>query len=278
MKKILKIGALVLAILLIAGVCWFVNGLVGNPVSLLLAKKTAEEHIAENYADMGFEVEDVSFSFKDGYYYAHINDPDSLDKHFSLTIRMDGKLLLDTYEDRIVRRENTARRLRDEYRTRVDGVLNSPAFPYDVHIGYGDILFVSRSDKTEYNAPDYAIITDDLTLDGFYDVNKLGAEAGELCIYIHDGTVTVERLSEILLHVRRIFDESGVSFYNIDCVLEYPRSEDGSPKEGRVEVQGFLYTDIYEEGLADRVAASNKAAEDYYAEQDAEKFGESEIK
>ena len=36
----------------------------------------------------------------------------------------------------------------------------------------------------------------------------------------------------------------------------------------------FLYTDIYEEGMEERVNASDEAARAYYEEQDAEKFKE----
>lgn len=42
-------------------------------------------------------------------------------------------------------------------------------------------------------------------------------------------------------------------------------------KEGRVEVKDFLYSDIYEEGILERVKESDKAAKEYYAEQDVEK-------
>ncbi len=39
----------------------------------------------------------------------------------------------------------------------------------------------------------------------------------------------------------------------------------------RFEVKDFLYSDIYEEGILDRVKESDKTAKEYYAEQDAEK-------
>ena len=100
---------------------------------------------------------------------------------------------------------------------------------------------------------------------------------GKLTIYIDDDTVSYERLSEILLDIRRIFDDSGVKFYVIDCVLEYQKNEDSSKKkEGRVEVREFLYADIYEEGMVERVKASDEEAKAYYAEQDAEKLKEIE--
>ena len=57
----------------------------------------------------------------------------------------------------------------------------------------------------------------------------------------------------------------------MDFVLEYPKDENGTIKEGRVEVRDFLYADIYEEDMIERVKASDEAANAYYAEQDTEK-------
>jgi hypothetical protein len=56
--------------------------------------------------------------------------------------------------------------------------------------------------------------------------------------------------------------------------LEYPKSDDGIRKDGRVEVMDFLSSDIYEAGLADRVRAANEAAKNYYQEQDSDKATE----
>ena len=274
-KRILKIAAFVFAIALIVGVCVFANALVGNPISKAMATNTAEKHIEENYADKDFEIERVTFSFKDGYYHAFIYSPSSIDSSFTLMIDMWGKLRYDTYEDRVLSGGNTADRISRDYRAVVDKVLDSQAFPYNEHIGYGDFDFYPRVHLEEYSVPEYALITEDLTLDAFYDVNELGAKHGKLTIYIDDDTVSYERLAEILLDIRKIFDDSGVKFYVIDCVLEYPKNEDSSKKqEGRVEVREFLYADIYEDGMVERVKASDEAAKAYYAEQDAEKFKE----
>jgi len=55
-------------------------------------------------------------------------------------------------------------------------------------------------------------------------------------------------------------------------VLEYPKPVDDSPrKEGRVETIEFLYDDIYEEGMVERVAVANEAAIAHHAKRDAEK-------
>ena len=276
-KRILKIAAFVFAIALIVGVCIFANALVGNPISKAMATNTAEKHIEENYADKDFEIERVTFSFKDGYYHAFIYSPSSIDSDFTILVDMWGKLRYDTYEDRVLSGGNTADRISRDYRAVVDKVLDSQAFPYNEHIGYGDFDFYPRVHLEEYSVPEYARITEDLTLDAFYDVNELGAKHGKLTIYIDDDTVSYERLAEILLDIRRIFDDSGVKFYVIDCVLEYQKNEDSSKKqEGRVEVREFLYADIYDDGMVERVKASDEAANAYYAEQDAEKLKEVE--
>ena len=52
------------------------------------------------------------------------------------------------------------------------------------------------------------------------------------------------------------------------------RRKDTRPEEARTEVMDFLYADIYEAGMSERVKASDEAAKAYYAEQDAEKLKE----
>ena len=64
-NNILKSVALVAAIALIVGVLLFANSLVGNPISKALAKSTAEKHIEETYTNTDYELEDLSYSFKD---------------------------------------------------------------------------------------------------------------------------------------------------------------------------------------------------------------------
>ena len=164
---------------------------------------------------------------------------------------------------------NTARRLGDAYREAVDQVLESPSFPYDCHIGFGDLEFIPEEYKNEPDVPSYALITNELELDGIYDINELGVKAGKLTIYIYDDTVTVERLAEIILDIKGMLDDAGIGFYVMDCVLEYPKPESGEWKQGRVEVIDFLSSDIYETGLVERVQTSNDAANEYYDEMDA---------
>ena len=63
----------------------------------------------------------------------------------------------------------------------------------------------------------------------------------------------------------------GYALFTEDLELEYPKPVDDSPrKEGRVETMEFLYDDIYEEGMVQRVNAANEAAIAHHAKADAE--------
>ena len=269
-KKALKITALVAALALIIILGLFANSMVGNPISHMLAKRTAERYLEEHHPDKDYQLEGVTFNFKFVCYNAYFQSPSSPDSRFTLMLGMDGQVKSDYYEEQVTNRGNTARRLEEEYRSAVSKVLDSPAFPYDTHIDYGELQFISEEFRNAEGVPAYALITNELELDGIYDVNELGAKAGKLTVYVYDDTVTVERLAEIILDIRAMLEEAGVSFYVMDCVLEYPKPEDGSPwKEGRVEVMEMRCSDIYEEGLVDRVRTSNESAADYYEKMDA---------
>ena len=278
-KKILKVLALVVAIALIIGIGLFANALVGNPVSKYLATKSANEYIKTTYSDKDFQIEEVNYDFKTGGYYARVTSPTSIDSHFSLSFEWMGKLVRDGYDDDVTSGWNTRRRINDEYKEIVDKVFANNQFPGFLDISDGLIQFTSDENVEDPSIPEYAIITETLKIDAVYDIKELGAKAGKLTVYIDDKTVTEEKLAEILLTIKTNFDNSGVTFYAIDCVLEEPKTEmeaDGTPKESpRVEVMDFLYSDIYEEGLVERVREANQETIEYYAEQD--KLKEAEI-
>lgn len=80
-KKVLKITALLIAVVLITGLGIFANSLVGNPVSKMLAERTAETYLAEEYGDTDFYIENIGFNFKDGNYYVHVKSPSSIDTY-----------------------------------------------------------------------------------------------------------------------------------------------------------------------------------------------------
>jgi len=270
-KKWLKIAAFILALALIVGIGWFANALVGNPLSKLLAKNAAERHLEENYADTDFYIDSVNFSFKDTRYYAHIKSPSSIDSHFPLYIDMLGRIEHDFYQNDVLDGWNTAQRIGMDYRELVDTVLDNPSFPYVCDIGYGDIEFIPKEYADNPDVPQYAFYIEDLEVDGIYDLREVGAQAGKLVLYIADDTITVERAAEIMLDIKNIIDDAGIAFYAMDFALRHPKTEEGYNWDESIDINDFLYADIYEDGFVERVAAANDATQQYYAEQDAEK-------
>ena len=262
-KKALKITALVVAIALIVGVLLFADSLIGNPISYALAKSSAERYLSENYEDSDFELERVAYSFKDCYYHAYITSPSSIDGNFTLMINGVGKVCYDNYDYMVKSGWNTANRIESEYREAVRALIESKSFPYDSHMGYGEIAFITEEFKDAPGVESHAVVTDELEPDVFYDYNLFARRAGKITVYLTDSQPSAERLSEILLDIKEIFDTADISFYVIDCILE---SE--NPDGERIEVMDFLYSDIYSDGLSERVEASNLAANDYYNSQD----------
>lgn len=270
-KKWLKIAALVAALAIITGLGVFANALVGNPVSKWLATRAAEKRLEEIYGDTDFEIERIGFNFKDTDYYVHIKSPSSEDSSFSLQVDMLGNLKLDTYESRVLYGGNTADRLYREYRALADEVLEASDYPFTSFIAYGDLKVGFQLPSVEAGKywPETYLLLDKVELDKKYDIRALAAKAGYLVIYVEDEVVTAERAAEVLLELKEVFDRRNVPFYAIDFVLEYPRKEEGGTiKEGRINVEGFLYSDIYEEGLVERIRIADEKLNAYYEEQD----------
>ena len=269
MKKGLKVIALLAALVLIIGIGWVANGLVGNPISKALVQHRAQQRLEAVYSDESLYIERISFSFKDGKYHVFVKSDSSMDSHFTISYDMLGRMHYDSYEDYVLSGWNTADRVTTAYREMCDEVLQSPAFPYVCHIDFGDIEFTQAEFLDAPDTPEYAILMEDLERDKLYDIREMGEKAGHLVIYIDDNAVSYERAAEILLQIRSVFDDSGVPFYAIDLVLTYPKSEEGGyQKEGRVDLKSFLYADIYEENLHQRVQACVEATEEYYASMD----------
>ena len=260
-KRILRIAALCAAVALSVCVLCFANGLVGNPISWALARHTAKEYVKTAYADTDYEIESVNYSFKDAGYYAHVVTPASPDGSFTLRISMLGKLRGDDYKYRVENHGNTAIRLYSEYRKLVDGVIDSPSYPYNVSIGYGDLEFDYELGKTP--SPN-AVSRSELVNDKAYNVGALGATNGRLVLVIDSDTVDYKTAAQVLLLTRELMDYAGAGFYVIDLELQYPPYEEGSYSrpEGSVWIEDFLYSDIYEEGLTDRIAEYDKPADD----------------
>ena len=270
-NKVVKIIISAVSVALALVILFFLNAFFGNPVSKALARNTAEKHLAETYADTDYYIEKVGYNFKFSDYYALIKSPSSIDTVFNLHISMLGELGYDTY-DSVTSGFTTAQRLETEYRALTDKILESEKFPYSADIAFGTLeIYPGEDIGIEGNdIPAYAINQSELVLDKIYDINELGKRAGTLVIYVDSDTVTAEKAAEVMLTVKDIFDAEGVSFAAMDFTLQYPKPEEGVRPEGYIGVEDFLYDEITEENLAERVAEADRELKEKYEETDKE--------
>ena len=83
-----------------------------------------------------------------------------------------------------------------------------------------------------------------------------------LVLYVKNDTVTDKKAAEILLKTKELFDRAGIPFYSITFCLEYPDYVYEGPVQpltpkGEIYLKNFLSSDIYEEGLVQRVRAAD---------------------
>lgn len=271
MKKCIRIIGIVLLIALIAVLIWFGNVMLGNPVSHALASKAAKAYLSDRFSDTDYEMERITHSFKDGRYHAFMVSPTSIDGDFSVCFSMLGEYCYDTY-DSVQDGWNTAQRLNSEYRKLTDIILNDPALPYDntqvYSIMFGELEIYPKEfidDPNVHDIPDYSLVQDDLELNKIYDIKELGAKAGHLVLYVDNDLISVEEAARIMLDFRCMFDEKEIPFYAMDFVLRHPRTEDGKSDDEEITINDFLYQDIYEEGLTDRIEIAIEETAAYYA-------------
>ena len=273
MKKLREnwvwILGLALAVVVLVIVIVFICAFFGNPVSRLLAARTAKGHLADHYPT--YTLERVSYNFKDGNYHAHLTDSNQVDGDFYVILTPGGKLLADTYQDRVLSGENTHLRLTMEYRAMVDAVLEAPQAGLPLDFGFGDLEIWHREFLGNDDCPDYALVMEDLIPNGTYDVRELGAQAGHLVYYLEVTDPSAESLAHWLLEIRRLMDAGGVPFVDINLTLRYPKNEDGTSTDCDVYVLSFPYENIYEEGMVQRARQANAEAIAYYAEMDKQK-------
>ena len=277
MKKPVRITVVVLLIVLSAGLLWFCNAMFGNPISHTLAAKSAKAFLSDRFSNTDYQMERITYSFKDGRYHAFMTSPTSIDGDFSVCFSILGEYCYDTY-DSVLDGWNTAQRLESEYRKLTDTILNDPALPYDntqvYSIMFGRLEIYPREAFEDPNAtgvPEYAILLEDLELNKIYDIKELGAKAGHLILYVDNGVISVEETAKIMLDFRSMFDKAAIPFYAMDFVLRHPRAENGKSDDEEIRINNFLYQDIYEEGLTERIEIAIKETASYYAMLDQQK-------
>lgn len=283
-KKITRIIAWSICIAIICVTLYFLSAVFGNPVSSALAQSTAKKHLQENYSGTDFEIERIGYDLKTGGYYAKVMSPSSQDSYFTIYMDGIGRYKHDTYSS-ITEGYTTFARLDDEYRALVKSCLLFEHFDVSMDYfelragGYYEVFNYTNSNGVlkEYTLwKDYGLDMSTLILDGEYDIRQLGRDHGTLCLYVHDSEVSVERAAELLLALKTHMNEQDVPFHSVELHLYGVRNPnpDGEPNYAgiysgeSITLYEFLYSDIYEDGMIDRVQASWNITQEHYAIQD----------
>ena len=275
-KKIVKVLAIAVCITLIAFVLWFICAFFGNPVSHSLARSSADQYLRENFSDTDYEIVDSGFDMKTGGYYVDVLSPTSRDSHFIIYCDGLGRYRTNTYDD-VISGYNTFTRLNSDYWNLIKQ--NLPYAQFDISIGFGELRAAGYFEVFNYTNEagemkeytlweDFGLDISSLILDEEYDVWELGRDHGKLCIYIHDPEISVERAAEVLMEFKAYMDTQGLSFHAIDFYLCEPRNAEGQNAGQRITLYEFLYSDIREEGLIDRIQLHWNIAQEHSAIQD----------
>jgi len=263
-----KVVLTVILTVLICGGVFLGNYYLGNPISYVVVTEAVETYIEENYKNKDYYVEDVTFESGVRYpYCATIKSESSKDIVFYVFLSSNGKVGGDNYEYAIEDKYVVFERISKEYFEWVEAVVAKKDFPVEpivvqgenVRLCYGRLRTQGRL-VGEYGA-DYGIVMRELELDKEYDIRELGKAAGNIVVNVTSDIVTAEEAAKSLLLIKEYLDKEGVTFYAIDFMLAEPMVE-GKEAE-YISVTGFLYTDIYEEGLAERIQVAHDAEKTY---------------
>lgn len=247
--KIKRAIAAIVAFVLIAGIAYIANGLIGNPVSKMLSRYKAEKYIQTQYADYNLSIDNVNYDFKIGSYYVNLSKPNSLDIHFTLYCDFLGNVIRDTYEWSVTDKTNTWTRLNNQYQQAADEIFETDEYFKTLNTDYHGYMFGNLVDPMESNF--------EYEIDGVYKTEEFAATDGELCVSIYtDKPANFETLAETLLGIKEVFDRRGLAFYSIELFVSEGAYD--VKTDNTIAVLDFLYSDIYPDGLVERVQANHE--------------------
>ena len=264
MKKLIKIIAVMVAVLLTVGLLVVANGFVGNPISKLIVTHEAKEYLEETYPDTDYYIDSVAYSFKTGGYYAHVKSHSSEDTYFSVDYSLFGEMKYDNFTSRVTDGFNTWNRINHEYNEITDNILKQ--LPYELDMAYGAIKMYHKGE----GRLDFGLDIANLELDKQYNLTELGKSYGKVTLYVYDEEVTSEKASEILLAVKNLFNEANQSFYAIDLVLRLPQNEEIKDwqDENTIRIEEILSKNLVEGRVLEEVERVILETETYYHEMD----------
>ncbi len=219
MNKTIRILAGIGAVALIVFLLVITMALTGNPISKILATRTADKYIAEKYSDLKVHREETYYNFKDGNYGVKYTDRKSKDIHFTIGTDYLGRLSYDGYEKDVLSKWNTRLRLENEYSNYVEKIIRD-----NLDFNY-DMVLPSTFGEEEKDKQ-----ISKLKIDMIFDLENIPFEQ-EITLYIYEENRTWERLAEVILEVNELMEEKNLDISKYTIVLGEPRGNESKVRE-----------------------------------------------
>lgn len=217
----------------------------GNPISRLMAERSATKYIEAHYKDLDLNRDRAHYNFKDGYYTVRLRSKTSKDTAFMLGFDSFGKLKQNTYDDILF---NTEIRLLDELRGYGADLQYKYNFPYEISLN--TVEDVPRENLVLDQEFDFDNFKEDVNAQAFGYVEK----------------PSLEKCLDILCDLQKIMDKTSlkVTKYSIILIPEENKKPDGEAESwvGAVSVHDVPeevvrnrdlkeFTNIYEKSISE---------------------------
>lgn len=202
----------------------------GNPISRLVAERSATKYIEANYKDLDLIRDRAFYNFKDGYYIVRLRDKNSEDTKFYLGFDSFGRLKANTYDSILF---NTFIRLDNELSAYGEGLEEKYNFPYEI--------FLTTVDDD---------IEEKLVLDQEFDFNNFKEDVNAQAFgYVKSPSLV--KCFDVLCDLQKIMDKTSlkVTKYSVILVPEENKKPEGEAEswEGALSVH-----DVPEEVLRNK--------------------------
>lgn len=255
--KALKIVAFFAATAITLMLIILANLLLGNPVSRVLAYNTGRKYISQNHAGTDYRIEAVNYNWKEGGCYSvMLKTDEQIDGDYYISVDMLGRITYD-YSYLVTDKINTSYRVESEYDNAVNYVISHTEMPFEPYSVWGRLMFIEEISVNEYSKGiTEEISVNELEVNKLYNVSDFGEKIGAVKVFLKtEQEITYGEAADFLLKFRQSCDDFGVKFRSIGFA-------------GNISFDGFLYEDIYAEGLEERIKEAEKSLSDYYAETD----------
>ena len=217
----------------------------GNPISRLMAEKSATKYIETHYKDLDLNLDKAYYNFKDGYYIVRLRDKNSEDTKFYLGFDSFGRLKANTYDSILF---NTFIRLDNELSAYGKSLEKKYNFPYEISL-------TTVNDDIE----------EKLVLDQKFDFNNFKEDVNAQA-FGYAKKPSLEKCLDILCDLQKIMDKTSlkVTKYSIILIPEENKKPDGEAESwaGSVNVYDVPaevvrnkdfkeFTNIYEKSISE---------------------------